>query len=120
MIEFLALHHPRVEEQIKNVYTHAIDQGVPHEEARQILPNAMAVNILLTVNARSLMNIFNLRLCNRNTDEMRIIAYKMWRLVDNVWGAYAFECGPDCVVAVDEHCSQGTMRCHERYFKELA
>lgn len=118
MRAYLTQHYPAFEEVIKGVYTHAIENGVPPEEARQVLPNAMAVNILLTVNARSLLNIFNLRLCNRNTDEMRIIVNKMWWAVEPVWRSFANECGPDCI-SYSSSCKQGKMRCAEEIFKEL-
>jgi len=51
-------------------YNILINSGVPKEEARQILIGAKAVNIIWTINARSLMNFLNLRLCKRNVKEM--------------------------------------------------
>lgn len=119
MAQFLERNHQGFEDYLMSVYNEAIDVAdIPAQEARQILPNAMAVNILLTVNARSLLNIFNLRLCNRNTDEMRIIVNKMWWVVEPVWRAYAGECGPDCTL-VNKTCAQGKMQCRAKTFKEL-
>lgn len=119
MLRFLEDNYPNLMYDIQAVYMEAIDRGgILPQEARQILPNAMAVNILLTVNARSLLNIFNLRLCNRNTDEMRIIVNKMWWAVEPMWRSFANESGPDCI-SYPNSCRQGKMQCPERIFKEL-
>ena len=47
-------------------YRYLISMDIPKEEARQILIGAKAVNLMWTINARSLMNFLNLRLCKRN------------------------------------------------------
>ena len=43
-----------------NMYNYCIESGIPKEEARQVLPNAKAVNLMWTVNARSLVNSLNM------------------------------------------------------------
>ncbi len=97
-------------------YVQMIDNGVPKYEARQILPNASAVNILWTVNARSLLNFFELRLCKRNVDEMQIFAGKIWESVNSHWPEFASLCGPYCYPS--GKCNQGFMSCGQPYKRE--
>lgn len=87
-------------------------EGSKPEEARQVLPNAMAINLLWTVNAVSLANFFRKRMCNRNVKEMRMAAERIWDLVNSVWPEYACNVGPDCYSRVK--CRQGKMQCKER------
>ena len=93
-----------------------VNSGVPAEEARQILPNAAAVNIMWTVNARSLLNFFEQRLCNRNVGEMRILANKIWHEVHSYWPDFANLCGPRCYTS--GQCNQGRMSCNSFYTEE--
>lgn len=44
-----------------NVYEELVDQGVPKEDARNILPLGTKVNFTMSLNARSLLHIANLR-----------------------------------------------------------
>lgn len=94
------------------VYKYLISVGIPKEEARQVLPNAKAVNILWTVNARSLINFFNQRLCLRNVEEMQIFAATMHKVCIN-WFPELFKdlVGPDCWILGG--CRQGRMKAKE-------
>jgi len=89
-------------------YKKLIEFGVPKYEARQVLPNAMENNLMVTINARSLINFFNLRLCKRNTEEIRIIAEKMFSLVYHHFKELWENIGTDCQM---NKCRQGKMRC---------
>ena len=92
-------------------YEYLISKGIPKEEARQVLPNAKAVNILWTVNARSLVNFFNQRLCLRNVEEMYTFACKL-KLICFNWFPELFDfVGPDCVLLGG--CTQGKMKAKE-------
>ncbi len=97
-------------------YTILIQQGVPKEEARQILTNAMAVNFKWTINARSLYHFMRLRMCFRNVIEMRIFCDKVFLLVQKWWPEYAKILGPPCYI--DGKCNQGFMTCGRKYDKE--
>ncbi|KXB02781.1 hypothetical protein AKJ43_00670 [candidate division MSBL1 archaeon SCGC-AAA261D19] len=55
--------------------------GVPLEDARFVLPNATKTNIVVTMNARSLLNFFRLRCCLRAQWEIRELANRMLKLV---------------------------------------
>ena len=98
------------------MYMYALERGVPKEEARQILPNAMAVNMLMTWNARSLMNLFEQRCCNRNVDEMRVFANKLRRRLMKIWPLVVQETGPQCHA---DECKQGHMKCDQGYWEQL-
>jgi len=88
-------------------------QGVPKEEARQVLPNAMAVNFKWTINARSLYNFMRLRMCLRNVTEIRIFCDKVFFLVKQWWPEYAEILGPPCYT--DGKCNQGKMTCGKKF-----
>ncbi len=95
-------------------YNWLIDRGVPKEEARQILPNAAAVNLLWTVNMRSLMNFFRQRCCNRNTAEMQLFANRLRGIIVRRWPMFHSVLGPMCVTSSQPNaCTQGHMRCKQ-------
>lgn len=85
--------------------------GWPKEEARQVLPNASAVNILFTINASSLVHFLNLRMCKRNVSEMQIFANKIHKACMEWWPEVFAVVGPDC--KMHGKCRQGTMMAYE-------
>jgi thymidylate synthase (FAD) len=94
--------------QADSTYEWIISNGIPKEEARQILPNAKAVNLLWTVNARSLINFFNQRLCKRNVREMRMFAEKLLSICTDWFPDLFMWVGADCNVLGG--CTQGKMK----------
>jgi thymidylate synthase (FAD) len=94
-----------------STYQWLISNGIPKEEARQILPNAKAVNLLWTVNARSLINFFNQRLCKRNVNEMYFFSVRLLQVCLEWWPELFNLVGPDCVVLGG--CTQGHMKAKE-------
>ena len=56
----------------------------PKEDARFVLPNAAESRIIVTMNARSLYNFFERRLCTRAQWEIRALANKMLQEVKKV------------------------------------
>jgi len=89
-------------------YEWLIQQGIKPEEARQVLPNAKAVNILWTINVRSLINFLNLRLCRRNVDEMVLFASIVSSKCIEWWPEVFTLVGPDCLML--GKCRQGKMK----------
>ncbi len=65
-------------------YNKLLDLDIPAEDARFVLPNATCSNIIVTMNARSLLNFFELRCCMHAQWEIRILANKMLKLVKKV------------------------------------
>ena len=78
------------------------------EDARYVLPNACTTKMIVTMNARSLMNFFKLRCCNRAQWEIRELAYRMLMLVKEVAPNVFRDAGPSCVRG---NCSEGKMSC---------
>jgi thymidylate synthase (FAD) len=91
-----------------HVYQQLINLGFPSEEARQILPNSKAVNILWTINTRSLINFLNQRLCKRNVKEMQVFASKLKEVCMEWWPELFVHIGPDC--KMKGCCTQGHMQ----------
>lgn len=85
--------------------------GFPVHEARQILPNASAVNILITCNARSLVTFLRQRRCVRNVPEMVHFADLLQKAC-MLWFPELFtHVGAPCFM--DGKCNQGRMMAEE-------
>lgn len=67
------------------------------EDARFVLPNACDTKMILTMNARSLMNFFELRCCERAQWEIRAVATKMLELVRKACPTLFKNAGPGCL-----------------------
>jgi thymidylate synthase (FAD) len=78
------------------------------EDARFVLPNAAETKIVCTFNARSLMNFFAHRCCNRAQWEIRTVAEEMLRLVSAVAPNIFSFAGPSCRSG---KCPEGLMSC---------
>ena len=98
-------------------YEKLIQYGVPIYEARQVLPNACAVNLLWTVNTRSLINFMQQRLCKRNVTEAVTAATKVRLEVYKWWPELADLMGPPCYPT--GKCNQGKMSCGDPYDPKL-
>lgn len=91
------------------------------EDARFVLPNACDTKMIVTMNARSLLNFFSLRCCNRAQWEIKALADEMLRLVYKVAPTVFKNAGPSCVSG---KCAEGNMTCKKaaqmrEYYKEL-
>jgi len=56
---------------IHQLYCRMLEEGVPAEDARYILPNATCTNLVMTMNARELIHVCSVRLCLRAQWEIR-------------------------------------------------
>jgi len=77
-------------------YNKLLEMGIPAEDARYVLPNATCTNIIVTMNARSLLNFFELRCCLHAQWEIRTLANKMLQEVKNVAPTIFKKAGPQC------------------------
>ena len=77
-------------------YNNLLELGVPAEDSRFVLPNAACTNIIVTMNARSLMNFFELRTCMHAQWEIRKLANKMLVIVKKVAPIIFKDAGPTC------------------------
>lgn len=78
------------------------------EDARYVLPNACETKMIVTMNARSLLNFFRLRCCNRAQWEIRELAWQMLALCRNAAPSLFEKAGPACLYGP---CSEGSMSC---------
>ena len=70
----------RAMERANDAYKQLRVLGFKREEARYVLPMALHTRYVVTMNVRSLINFFMLRLCVRAAPEMRELAKKMYKL----------------------------------------
>lgn len=77
-------------------YNKLLELGIPAEDARYVLPNATCTNIIVTMNARSLLNFFELRCCQHAQWEIRELANKMLKEVKKVAPNIFKNAGPSC------------------------
>jgi len=73
-----------------------LKEVVPVEDARYVLPNAASTQIMVSMNARSLLNFFELRCCLHAQWEIRALAWKMLGLVRRVAPVIFENAGPPC------------------------
>ena len=78
------------------------------EDARFVLPNACDTQMVVTMNARSLLNFFRHRCCNRAQWEIREVAYQMLSLVYEVAPTLFQNAGAPCIRG---NCPEGKMSC---------
>ena len=78
------------------------------EDARYVLPNACETKIIATFNARSLVNFFHHRCCERAQWEIRDMACRMLALVKEAAPTLFKLAGPSCLSG---KCPEGAMSC---------
>lgn len=78
------------------------------EDARFVFPNACESKVVVTMNARSLINFFEHRCCNRAQWEIRNLADEMLFLVRKVAPTIFKHSGPKCLSGP---CPEGKMTC---------
>ena len=80
-----------------NLYSEMVGAGIPKEDARYITPQAVATELVMTMNARELMHFFGLRTCNRAQWEIRRMADEMLSICKEVEPVLFGDAGPGCV-----------------------
>lgn len=93
---------------ISEGFTEANAEKKAIEDARYVFPNACETKIIATMNARSLMNFFRHRCCNRAQWEIRSLAEKMLIEVKRVAPTLFKYAGPACLEGI---CPEGKMTC---------
>ena len=81
------------------------------EDSRFALPNACETKIIVTMNARSLLNFFRERCCSRAQWEIRDVANQMLEIVLDVAPNVFANAGAPCVFG---KCPEGKMSCGEK------
>ena len=83
-------------EMLEGKYKDLLEKGVKPEDARYILPNACQTKMVATMNARSLLNFFEERTCQRAQWEIRNMANEMLKKVKEVAPKIFENAGPSC------------------------
>lgn len=96
-------------DRLRDEYADLLASGIDPEDARYLLPNAAATKLVMTANARSLLNFFELRLCTRAQWEIRQLAAEMLEKVRAVAPSIFSLAGPAC--ETKGYCSEGAMSC---------
>jgi len=94
---------------LENEYKKLIEKGVKAEDARYILPNACQTKVVITMNARSLLNFFQERTCQRAQWEIRNMANQMLEKVKPIAAKIFKNAGPTC--KSQGICWEGDMSC---------
>lgn len=81
---------------IQDYYDILIENGVPAEDARYVLPNACETVLYITMDFRNFFHFLNERLCTRAQKEIRDIAKEMARLAVEACPIIKAYCVPKC------------------------
>lgn len=65
-------------------YNFLINNGIPKEDARYVLPTALTTTIMVTMNFRSWIHFIALRTDIGAQDEIRTVAYEVWRQLQEI------------------------------------
>jgi hypothetical protein len=98
-------------QQSQSIYDTLIEQGVPRDEARQILPNACETNLIWTANLEALLNFIKTRACRVNTKEIMQIAILTRNLITKEIPEMKIHLGPTCFLS--GMCFEG-----EKFYKQ--
>jgi thymidylate synthase (FAD) len=92
---------------IEGCYNYLVENGVPNEDARMVLPNACTTVMAISFNLRELIHICNERLCSRAQWEIRELVKQMVALVD-----------PELQFMLVPKCKSGRIICNSPCNKE--
>ena len=99
---------------LDGIYQLLLDHNIKAEDARYILPQAVATKIIITANARELLHIFTLRCCNRAQWEIREVAMSMLKEVKGIAPTIFENAGPTCILGP---CPEGELSCGKPWHK---
>ena len=86
------------------------------EDSRFALPNACETKIIVTMNARTLLNFFRERCCTRAQWEIRDVANQMLEIVLDIAPNVFANAGAPCVFG---KCPEGKMSCGQKQQPKL-
>lgn len=81
-----------------DIYKELIGCGAKPEDARMVLPNACCTSLVITLNARALIEVCHKRLCTRAQKEIRMLFVGMRGAVSWVCPEVAELCVPQCEI----------------------
>jgi thymidylate synthase (FAD) len=80
-------------------YYRLLSIGIPYEDSRFILPQSIKTKIVVSMNARELLeNFLPLRMCSHAQWEIRYIAWQLWKQLVRIHPSIFKYAGPRCVL----------------------
>ena len=95
-------------QRVTDLYNAMIQEGIPAEDARFLVPQGVKCRLMMTMNARELRHFFSLRCCNRAQWEIRELANEMLRQCKEVAPMIFADAGAGCVRGA---CPEGAKSC---------
>lgn len=92
------------------LYKRLLDAGVPNEDARYVLPQAIATRLVMTANLHALIQMYRLDACLRSQWEMRRLINALKREIRHISPRLARELKIKCFA--QGYCDEARM-CHE-------
>ena len=83
-------------EEAKANYVTMVGAGVAPEDARAVLPNACCTELYMTANARAMIEMSHIRMCNRAQREIRNLFYRIRNCLRHVSPIVAQNMVPAC------------------------
>ena len=83
-------------EEARSHYVDMVNSGAAPEDARAVLPNACCTELYMTANARALVEMSHLRMCNRAQREIRNLFYRIRNCLRHVSPIVAQNMVPAC------------------------
>lgn len=80
-----------VMKETKQLYAELVRLGVPKEDARALLPLGTATNMTVTMNFRAIRHFLKLRLSKHAQDEVRQVAYQIYKICLEKWPWLVFD-----------------------------
>lgn len=84
-------------QEIGETYKALLDAGIPGEDARFVLPNAAASQLVVSGNARAWYEFLTLRTCNMAQWEIREMAFQVLRILKKMDPVLFKDAGATCV-----------------------
>ncbi|SMP01813.1 thymidylate synthase (FAD) [Desulfurobacterium pacificum] len=94
---------------IGKFYEALVEEGVPKEDARFVLPNACSTRIVFTMNGEELVHFLRLRTCNRAQWEIRDMAIGILKILIKRFPKVFSKVGPNCYYL--GYCTEGKKSC---------
>ena len=91
-----ALGYQEFMEHTANFYQKLCINGIPNEDARMVLPNACFTSIIMSMNARSLVEQCSKRLCNRAQWEIKQVFKDMRECIKEIYPTIYKLAVPNC------------------------
>jgi len=79
------------------LYRQLLQAGIPAEDARYVLPNATTTRLVMTMNARELLHVCGVRLCQRAQWEIRGLFQEVKAEVERVAPRLGSHLQPKCI-----------------------